>query len=281
MTVARTVNRSAFLNQFLPTVPDPLQPAASFAFAPRPTPEEKAIARKIESFRLEIASRGEKFSSFASPHSGTFRIVDGDRASAGPQTTASASVHAKTGAPVKSGVLLRRIVTGLGSQRILELGTNTGFSACYFLSSPHKPEVVTIEGSADLCSIADRNMRCFSDNFTIMNMLFDDALRELAEKGETFDCAFIDGQHEREATWHYTHKLIPLLHPGGAIIFDDIYWSDDMNQFWKEICQASEFAVTIDLGIKGVGLLRRDGEPRMHYDICEYAGRPCIYRKGW
>lgn len=277
----RAVNRSAFEEDFLRTVPDGLKPAAEFAFRDKATPEEKAVARSIEQLRSKVAARDEAIESFASPRSGTFTSQEGGGVSTGPVSSSPASAHAKTGVSMKGGILLRRIVTGLAAKRILELGTNTGLSACYFLSSPVKPEVVTIEGSAALCAIAEGNLRQFSDSFTVMNRLFDEALDELTGKGERFDCAFIDGQHERDATWYYARKMAPMLKPGGAIIFDDIYWSDDMNQFWKEACLSDEFSVTIDLGAKGVGLLRRSDEPRMHYDVCEYSGRPRIFRKGW
>lgn len=243
--------------------------------------EERALGRSIEQLRSSVAARDETFDSFASPHSGTF-TSDGEKgASTGPKSSSPAAAHAKTGVSIKGGILLRRITAGLEAKRVLELGTNTGLSGCYFLSSPSKPELITIEGSADLCAIAEENLKRFSDSFSVKNQLFDEALDELTERGERFDCAFIDGQHEREATWYYARKIIPMLNSGGAIIFDDIYWSDDMNQFWKEACLSDEFSITLDLGAEGVGLVRKENEPRMHYDICEYAGRPRIYRKGW
>ncbi len=161
----------------------------------------------------------------------------------------------------------------------MELGTNTGFSGCYFLSCPQFEHLVTIEGSRDLCEIADRNLRRIADNFTIMNMLFDDAIEQLVQNDENFDCVFIDGQHERKATSHYTKRVVPLLNKGGLIIFDDIYWSDGMNQFWKEICFSQGFSVTVDFRSKGVGILRSGEELKMHYDVCEYIGRPRIFRK--
>jgi predicted O-methyltransferase YrrM len=85
--------------------------------------------------------------------------------------------HAKTGVRPRGGILLRRLVTGIGARRILELGTNTGFSGCYFTSAETKPFLVTVEGSAAMCAIARRNLGRFTTEFLVMHRLFDEAKR--------------------------------------------------------------------------------------------------------
>jgi predicted O-methyltransferase YrrM len=190
-------------------------------------------------------------------------------------------VHAKTGVGSRGGIMLRRLVDGLGAESVLELGTNTGFSGMYFLSAAHKPRLTTVEGSADLCRIAQRNLGRVADpaRFRVMNCLFDEALDELERAGDRFTCAFIDGQHEQAATLHYAERVVSLLEPGGAVIFDDIYWSMDMNAAWRTLREADGFAVTCDLKSRGVCIVG-DGPPRA-YDICDYVGRPRFYRKDW
>ena len=277
----KLINRKAFDEDFLRVLPDTLKDAAHLLFYSKLSAEEKRIGRSIEAYRRQIEENGKELYSFSSPHSGTFKTDDKGHAVVGPYTMSSASAHAKSGVNMKGGVLLKRITTGLGASRILELGTNTGFSGCYFLSNPRTEQLVTIEGSEDLCEIADRNLARVSDKYTIMNMLFDDAIDELYRENQKFDCVFIDGQHEREATWHYTRRVMPLLNEGGFIIFDDIYWSDDMNRFWREVCLSPDFKFTLDLRLKGIASSPSRDECKSHYDICEYIGRPRIFRKGW
>jgi hypothetical protein len=64
------------------------------------------------------------------------------------------------------------------------------------------------------------------------------------------------------------------------LVFDDIYWSDDMNQAWKEFCQSSRYGLTLDLCMKGLAVIGTEGSKR-HFDIGEFVGRPRIYRPGW
>ncbi|MBN1163723.1 MAG: class I SAM-dependent methyltransferase [Candidatus Krumholzibacteriota bacterium] len=277
----KAINKEAFEEDFIRILPDTQKDAARFLFYGNATAEEKRIAKLIEANRSQIIATAKELHSFSSPHSGTFKKDAKGHATAGPYTSSPAKAVAMTGVKKKGGILIKRITTGLGARRILELGTHTGFSGCYFLTCPQVEQLVTVEGSKDLCEIADRNLRRISNKFIIMNMLFDDAIDQLSHNREKFDCVFIDGQHEREATWHYMKRVMPLLNDGGSIIFDDIYWSDDMNQLWKEICNSLDFSVTLDLQSKGVAILRSGEEAKVHYDICEYVGRSRIFRKGW
>lgn len=281
--VNRLVNHGKFKNEFLKRLPQQYHGAAKFLYYRMPSSEEREIAREIESFRSEIptiAAEKEIFS-YTSPHSNTFQTDETGKALPGSYVSSAVEGHMKTGASTFNGILLRRIVQGTGVKRILELGTNTGLSGCYFLSVPGT-ELVTIEGSASLCEIAKVNMDRISKKHRIMNMLFDEAIDLLMQEKVFFDCVFIDGQHEQKATLHYTQRVLPLLKPGAVIVHDDIYWSEDMNTAWKKLCQDPQFSETVDLFYKGLCVVG-DGSGRLsaNYDLGEYLPRPNFFRKDW
>lgn len=280
--VNRLVNHNKFKNNFLQRLPRQYHAAAKWLYYRIPSSEEKTIAAEIESFRSKIpdlASEKEIYS-YTSPHSNTFKTDEEGNALPGAYVSSAVEAHMKTGSSTFNGILLRRIVEGTGVKRILELGTNTGFSGCYFLSVPGT-ELVTIEGSDALCEIAKVNMDRFSDKHRIMNMLFDEAIDLLIKENATFDCVFIDGQHEQKATLHYTQRVLPLLKPGAVIVQDDIYWSEDMNEAWKKLCKDPQFSDTVDLFYKGLCVVRNGSEKQTHYDLGEYLPRPEIFRKDW
>jgi predicted O-methyltransferase YrrM len=120
-----------------------------------------------------------------------------------------------------------------------------------------------------------------SDSFTVMNMLFDQAIDELIEAEERFDCVFIDGQHEQEATLHYAERVRPLMNEGSCFVFDDIYWSDGMNQAWKELCRMESFSHTVDLLYKGICVYEPHTRTTVHHDLGDVLPRPTIFRKGF
>lgn len=277
----RRANRGRFEHEFLPALPKPFAPAARWIYDRDWTAEERRLAREIEEFRGRIAEIAPaRIESLPSPHSGTFELDALGRSRGAAPASAPSSAHARTGVDAAGGVLLRRLVDGLGARRVLELGTNTGFSGCWFLSAHARPTVVSVEGSADLCEIARRNLARVSRDFVVLHRLFDDAIDELAATAERFDCVFLDGQHERRATLHYAERVRPLLAPGAVLVFDDVYWSEDMNQAWQDLCGSDAYSLSVDFGWKGVVVTGGAG-PKRHFDLCELIGRPRIARPGW
>lgn len=274
----RIFNKTAFEKEFLTVLPKNFHGPARLLFQKNTSSEEKKIGERIEQFRSNVASSGTYADAYAygSPRPETFQTDQEGHAQPGPIRKGNIEKFMETGTGIDTGLLLRRIVEGLGSKRILELGTNTGFSGCYFLSLPQVEELVTIEGSTVLAEIADQNLSRISKNFRLMVTLFDDALDELMAENQKFDCVFIDGQHEREALLHYINRSIPLLNEGGALIIDDLYWSDDMFNAWQEICQDQRFSQTVNLTSKGVCLLANEKSQPAYFNICDYMGEPML-----
>ncbi len=283
--LSRLVNNQNFKEDFLRNLPTEYQSAAKllYYYKLEMTSEEKALSKHIESFRKQIPGFYDKteLKTFSSPHSNTFKLKNNStHAEPGNYESTKMENIMKTGSDIFKGLILRRIIEGTGRKKILELGTNTGFSGSYF-TSVNGVELVTIEGSKDLCNIAESNISRVSDNFRIMNCLFDDAIDQLLEEEQQFDCVFIDGQHERDATIHYTKRLEPLMSNNSIYIYDDIYWSDGMNQVWKELFMNFGFSHGIDLQL--IGVFRKTiGSKRTNlFDINDYLPRPRIYNKGW
>lgn len=279
----RWLNARTFREDFLPSVPGELRGACQWVFAQDFTGEERALARRIEQHRARIRelAGSELLSSMSSPAAGTFELDASGHSAGAPLSARPARLHAATGVRPGGGILLRRLVDGLSLDRVLELGTNTGMSGSYILSATRAPHLTTVEGSGDLCRIADHALKAHSSDYRIINDLFDRAIDALAAEGERFDAVFIDGQHEEHATIHYAERVQRLLAPGGVLIFDDIYWSRGMLSAWRHIVLQERFRVTADLSWKGVaiadsGIERRLAAPpdrKAHFDVCDYLGR--------
>jgi predicted O-methyltransferase YrrM len=63
----------------------------------------------------------------------------------------------------------------------------------------------------------------------------------------------------RYFSWALKH-----LNKSGLIIFDDIYWSKDMTKAWREICQAKEVNISMDLFIAGI-VMKRPEQKKQHF----------------
>lgn len=259
-------------------LPAGLQDAGAWVVDPEPTLAERQLAERVESRRAQIAQATGTISSYHSPMPGSFQRAADGHAIPGPLLPHRAGAHAKTGSKPAKGILLNRIATGIAAKRILELGANTGLSGSYLAASPSCELLVTIEGSPELAAVARQTLAQFTTGADVRAALFDDALDDLAEE-LPFDLAFIDGQHEGGATEYYCRRVLPLMHQqGGVVVFDDITWSQDMRQAWLNIVDSGAFALTVDFGRVGLGILGAE-RPSGHMDFPRYLGRGHVQQR--
>lgn len=120
--------------------------------------------------------------------------------------------------------------------KILELGTCVGFSSAYFALFAPSCEVITIEGDPQIAAIARKNHKILGveNQVRVECGRFDLVLLEIL-KNKKFDLAFIDGHHDKIATLSYFLQIEPHIAENGAILFDDISWSNGMKEAWSLI----------------------------------------------
>ena len=285
--IKRKVNRKKYMDAMMEEFPSSWRGLLISSYDNYLCRSERNIVSKVEEIRerTRTENANQVVETFASPPSGT-DLHDSDGTIIPGKINKSANAgFARTGTKGFEGIQLLQLAETIGAKSILELGTNTGLSAYYLLSSKYKPTLVTIEGSSQLCQIAQENIRNFSPRFEIVNKLFDDALTDLVKSNQKFDMAFIDGQHEEQATIYYANKIKQLMNPGGIILFDDIFWSEGMSRAWDKIKEDDEFESVIGLRTRGIAVLRsNDSESQIlprYFEVTDYIGKTDIYRKGY
>ena len=129
--------------------------------------------------------------------------------------------------------LIQCILEMKAPERILEIGTATGYSALVMYTySPAPCEIITIEREAERAAQARQNFERFGADR--IRLLEGDAAQILPELTGTFDLIFLDaakGQYIR-----FLPELIRLLPPGGILLTDNCLKE-------REILE-SKFAVT-------------------------------------
>jgi len=109
--------------------------------------------------------------------------------------------------------------------KCLEFGTSLGVSASYICEALQpKAKLITIEGNKVLADIAKENLKDY--NCEVINKTFDEAIKDL---NDTYDFVFIDGHHNKEVLKYY--NAIKKK----TVIFDDINWSDEMQEVWDSL----------------------------------------------
>ena len=128
------------------------------------------------------------------------------------------------------GRVLSMISQMIQPQRILELGTFTGYSAlCLAEGLTEDGQLLTIEHNDEMEDSIRRNL-ALSPIGDKVQLLIGDAKEELRRLGERknakgaelFDLAFIDA--DKKEYCDYLDLVLPLMRPGGWILADNTLW---------------------------------------------------------
>jgi len=154
----------------------------------------------------------------------------------------------------KYGELLYRIVSSYKPKNILELGTSFGISTCYLAKGYIDSQIQTFEGCPSTAEIAKQNFKKL--NIKNTSIIVGDFKNTLAKNINTdIDLAFVDGNHNKKSTIEYFKIILKYSNNKTIMIFDDIHWSNKMEQAWKFIKESEETTVTIDLFFIGIVFL--------------------------
>jgi len=152
------------------------------------------------------------------------------------------------------GRILFNLASLYDGRNILEMGTSVGISTLFMSLGAPSSKIISIEGCANLAEIARNN---FSDaeagNIEIMRGEFDEQLTIIRKREFSPSMVYVDGNHRKEAVLKYFASLKELIAQDSVIIFDDINYSNEMNEAWNEI--KSDLQVSLSIDIFQMGLV--------------------------
>lgn len=170
--------------------------------------------------------------------------------------------------PKKFGQLFYRLVKHYQPATILELGTSLGVTTAYMALANPDAQVISIEGSEAIYKKALTNFKELGlKNISAINGNFDRVLPEVLCKLDHVDLAYIDGNHRYQPTVDYFQQLLPMVDNGSILVFDDIHWSGEMEQAWKEIKKHPAVQYTVDLFFLGIVFFRKEFKEKQHFSI--------------
>jgi predicted O-methyltransferase YrrM len=175
----------------------------------------------------------------------------------------------------KFAQLLFRIIKYYKPGNILELGTSLGITTAYMASAFTKvsgdsksPDTFTLEGSKNIAAVAQNNFEKLNlKNIKLIQGNFDDTLPGILSQIKNIDLGFVDGNHRKQPTLNYFYQLLSHSTDSTILIFDDIHWSKEMEEAWKEIQQHASVTLSIDLFFIGLIFFKKDFKATQHFTI--------------
>jgi caffeoyl-CoA O-methyltransferase len=161
------------------------------------------------------------------------------------------------------GLLLQMISRMIRPERILEIGSFTGYSAiCLAAGLPTSGMLHTIEANPELEPVIRKYLEEASLANTVI-LHIGDAAEIIPTLGETWDLVFIDA--DKPNYRKYYGLVLPLVRSGGIILADNALWSGKVldppskqDSETRGICEFNEF-VQSDRKVENLLLPFRDG----------------------
>lgn len=120
------------------------------------------------------------------------------------------------------GKFLQFLCQMLKPQRVLEIGTYTGYAAiCIARGLPESGKLVTIEANREY----EDTLRHYFDKAQVsekINLILGDAKTVIPTLSETFDLVFIDADKVSYPT--YYNMVMEKVRPGSFILADNVLW---------------------------------------------------------
>lgn len=157
--------------------------------------------------------------------------------------------------------LLFRLVEFFQCNYMVELGTSLGLTSLYLATANSGSKLFTFEGCPELTLFA-KNLAASNGirNIQFHQGNFDETFIKFLDDSEKIDFIFFDGNHRKEPTLRYFEAALRKKHNYSVFVFDDIYWSAEMEEAWREIKMHPEVTVSIDLFQFGLVLFRKENK---------------------
>lgn len=164
-------------------------------------------------------------------------------------TRAINQIAKNAGISTERAKLLFRIVNYFQPKSILEIGTSLGLATAALALNDFS-EVTTLEGCPNTMAMAKNQLQLqlpkFSKKINFINTEFSSYLKNGEPTTDNRQLIFFDGNHSKQATLDYFDLLLPTIDNKTVWIFDDIHWSEEMEEAWEVIKKHPKVKVTVD-----------------------------------
>jgi predicted O-methyltransferase YrrM len=197
----------------------------------------------------------------------------------GASRTVAQIAGSAVSSPRKCEVLFR-LAEQLQPKVTIELGSSLGISSAYLAAAYTDGRVYSFDGNPDLI----RTAREFCADLKLNNIVFtdgnfDDTLPVQLESLPEIDLAYLDGNHRKEPTIKYYEMLRSKRAQNAVFVLDDIRWTREMFETWKEIKKDDTVRATVDAFSFGILFFSPNFKERLDLTITpeRMSGGPILW----
>ncbi len=163
--------------------------------------------------------------------------------------------------------LLFRLVNHFQPNVIFDLGTCLGTTTLYMAHAQPRAALYTFEGDPNLSALAQKRFEQFKcTSVRQIQGNIDQTLHNTLQAVPQVDFVFFDANHRKQPTLYYFEQCLSKKHEESVFVFDDIYWSAEMQEAWETICAHPAVTLSIDLFHLGMVFFRTQ-QPKQHFTL--------------
>ena len=187
----------------------------------------------------------------------TLKVTDYGAGSKKSQKTIANIANSALARP-KYSRLLYRLINHQKPKTIFELGTSLGINSLYMSQAWPSAKMYTFEGCPEISRIAKQQFdRVSAKNIVQVVGNLDVTLEDTLRQIDRLDFVFFDANHRYEPTLKYFELCLSTAHSESIFVFDDIHWSQGMEQAWAHIKDHPQVDLSLDLFQFGIIFFRK------------------------
>lgn len=150
--------------------------------------------------------------------------------------------------------------------QILEIGTSLGVATAYMSHACPNSNITTLEGCPETARLAQEQFDKFQlSNIRLIEGEFSKTLPLALEKAQ-YELIYFDGNHLKKPTLDYFYQCLNHKTESSIFIFDDIHWSEEMEEAWELIKCNDEVSLSIDTFYWGMIFFKKE-RVKQHFTI--------------
>jgi predicted O-methyltransferase YrrM len=163
--------------------------------------------------------------------------------------------------------LLFRLVTYHQPETLIEIGADNGMTSAYLAKACPDANLLSLVPTAETAAVAKQNLNLLEvHNAVITSGNLTDQFKTAIAGTEALGLVYVSGKNSRSFVLNIFDLCLTKSNEHSILIFDQLYWNEEMKEAWQTIKNHPQVTITIDLFWFGLVYFRK-GQAKEHFKL--------------
>ena len=152
-------------------------------------------------------------------------------------------------------------------QQLIEIGTGDAMTTAYLAKACPTANLLSLVPTTEIAELGKQNLGLIE----VQNVVFTSGdlinqFKTAIEIAEALDFVYVGGKNSRSFVLNIFDLCLTKANEHTLLIFDQLYWNEEMKEAWQTIKNHPQVTVTIDLFWFGLVYFRK-GQAKEHFKL--------------